>query len=672
MLKAQHTYRIIKEKLVLLKFLFCIFIYFTTNGQESNLNSNQQIADSLLSSSKQEVKKGDFAKALLSVEKGLLIYKKIKNYKSAADCHNQIATIHYYQGDFYKALTAFENSKIYFEKANFKNGIASATNNKGAIYYFLGNYSKALDHYKEALEFHKKLNNQIQIAGTTQNIGNIYLILNDLKNAKIYYEVAKKIYTQNNDEKSLSLLLSSIGDVNLKEKKYDIALKNFETSLLLATKSNSLKIKSEVLFNIGKLFEQQNEFDKSLTYYNQSFNTSIEAKSSLHESSALIALGIVNGKLDNQIEAIKKCKKGLVIAEKINSVATQKEACECLYNAYKISNNSSKALQYSEQMYLLRDSLNLKQTSDKILNMEFERKALLDSITNVEKERKLKLKHKEEVKQKEAQRNVFIIAVCFAVLIALAIFSRLNYVRKSKARLQIEKDRSEHLLHNILPVEVAEELKEKGYVDAQNFETASILFTDFKSFTETASHLSPQELVAEINVCFKAFDKIIDHYQIEKIKTIGDAYMAAGGLPKPDTNAVKKIILAAIAMQNFVSKRKLENQKNNKPAFEMRVGIHVGPIVAGIVGVKKFQYDVWGETVNIASRMESNGDIGKVNISHNTYILVKGEKDLAFESRGKIDVKGKGELQMYFVSLNQTLKKNYLLPIKDTINRKHQ
>ena len=238
------------------------------------------------------------------------------------------------------------------------------------------------------------------------------------------------------------------------------------------------------------------------------------------------------------------------------------------------------------------------------------------------------------------------------MVIALGVWSRLNYTKKAKARLQIEKDRSEHLLLNILPEEIADELKAKGFVDAQDFETASILFTDFKSFTETASKLSPQALVEEINVCFKAFDAIIEQYQIEKIKTIGDAYMAAGGLPKPDINAIKNTILAALDMQDFIVKQKKENDHLNKPAFDMRVGIHVGAVVAGIVGIKKFQYDIWGDTVNIASRIESNGETGKVNISQTTYDYIKNDTDFKFEYRGKIAAKGKGDIEMYFVYKN--------------------
>ena len=405
----------------------------------------------------------------------------------------------------------------------------------------------------------------------------------------------------------------------------------------------------------------------SVAFLEQSILIANDIENDLQKSTSLVALGDTFLKFNKKSAAINNCTKGLQIAERINSISVQAEACNCLYDAYKAVNNPLKALQYNEQMYVLRDSLNLKQTSDKILNMQFEKEMLLDSIAHVEKERKAELAHQRIVQKKEKQRNIFLLTGCFALLIAAGIFSRLRLVKKSKARLQIEKDRSEHLLHNILPEEVAEELKQKGYVDAQDFETASILFTDFKSFTETASHLTPQELVEEINTCFKAFDEIIEHYQIEKIKTIGDAYMAAGGLPKPDANAVKKTILAALDMQDFIARRKRENTFRNAPAFDMRVGIHVGPIVAGIVGVKKFQYDIWGDTVNMASRMESNGIIGKVNISNATYTLVKNEPDFIFEYRGKIEAKGKGELDMYFVSKTTTSKSYMATKLKQLV-----
>ena len=227
-----------------------------------------------------------------------------------------------------------------------------------------------------------------------------------------------------------------------------------------------------------------------------------------------------------------------------------------------------------------------------------------------------------------------------------------NEIEKEKEEVEKQKNKSDELLLNILPAEIAEELKEKGKSDARDFEMVSILFSDFKSFTEVSSKLSAKVLVSEINICFKAFDHIMAKYKIEKIKTIGDAYMAAGGLPVPTDDSVKNTLLAALEMQTFIGKRKTENAVAGKPAFEMRVGIHTGPVVAGIVGVKKFQYDIWGDTVNTASRMESNGEVGKVNISQATYDLLKDDPAFLFEARGKVEAKGKGAIHMWFVSKN--------------------
>jgi class 3 adenylate cyclase len=215
--------------------------------------------------------------------------------------------------------------------------------------------------------------------------------------------------------------------------------------------------------------------------------------------------------------------------------------------------------------------------------------------------------------------------------------------------LSREKDRSEELLKNILPENVANELKVSGTAQARHFDQATVLFSDFREFTRIAEQLSADELVEELNVCFNAFDRIMEKYGVEKIKTIGDAYMAAGGVPDPSGGTPLAVVLAGLEMQQIIRERQVEREAQGKAAFEMRVGIHTGPVVAGIVGRRKFQYDIWGDTVNTASRMESACEPGDVNISGATYELVKDAPELVFTPRGNVQAKGKGEMEMYYV-----------------------
>ena len=173
--------------------------------------------------------------------------------------------------------------------------------------------------------------------------------------------------------------------------------------------------------------------------------------------------------------------------------------------------------------------------------------------------------------------------------------------------LAVEQEKTESLLSNILPAEVAEELKATGQAEAKEFEHVTIMFSDFQNFTSISEDMTPADLVAELNACFYAFDAIMGTYHLEKIKTIGDAYMAASGLRHEVSSHPVDMVRAALEMQAFLAAHETDNRSKGKPAFVMRVGIHTGPVVAGIVGIKKFQYDVWGDTVNTASRMETAG-----------------------------------------------------------------
>ncbi len=209
-------------------------------------------------------------------------------------------------------------------------------------------------------------------------------------------------------------------------------------------------------------------------------------------------------------------------------------------------------------------------------------------------------------------------------------------------QLEEEKQQSERLLLNILPAEVAQELKAKGSAEAKQYDAVSVMFTDFVNFTQVSERLGPKELVDKLDACFRAFDEIIEKYGLEKIKTVGDAYIAVCGLPQEDPDHAVKTAKAALEIRQFV-----EQFNEKEHTFEVRVGIHSGPVVAGIVGFKKFQYDIWGDTVNTAARMEQNSEKGKINVSVATYDLIKA--NFNFTPRGKVAAKNKGEIEMYFL-----------------------
>lgn len=210
-----------------------------------------------------------------------------------------------------------------------------------------------------------------------------------------------------------------------------------------------------------------------------------------------------------------------------------------------------------------------------------------------------------------------------------------------------ERNKSEKLLLNILPMHVADELKKYNRVTPMHFNSATVLFTDMVGFTKIAERLSPGELIHELDACFAKFDEIIRQFDMEKIKTIGDAYMAAGGLPDINQSHALDSVLAAIQMQHFMVQMKKDKEAKNQPFWQIRLGIHTGPLVAGVIGTEKFSYDVWGDTVNTASRMESSGAAEQVNISKATYDLV--HEYFVCEYRGKLVAKNKGEIDMYFV-----------------------
>lgn len=270
---------------------------------------------------------------------------------------------------------------------------------------------------------------------------------------------------------------------------------------------------------------------------------------------------------------------------------------------------------------------------------------------------------KERLNEKrEYQNNLrWILGILFFfIIILLVILIAYRQLRRRKKRIEeqnviiaesareitLQREKSDGLLLNILPFAVAEELKSKGVAKPRLYDEVSVGFTDFSGFTMISEILSPEELVAQLDAMFLEFDKIIEKYELQRIKTIGDAYMFAAGLPDPLEDHAKRSIQASIEIRDFIEGFNA-NIAPTDPQWNIRIGVHSGPVVAGVIGIKKFAYDIWGDTVNTAARMESSGQVGKVNISEVTQNLLNG--DFKTEHRGKVQAKNKGAIEMYFV-----------------------
>jgi adenylate cyclase len=258
--------------------------------------------------------------------------------------------------------------------------------------------------------------------------------------------------------------------------------------------------------------------------------------------------------------------------------------------------------------------------------------------------------------EKQTLINYLLILGLSGLIILAAFFYRMYTVKKGiqdllmqkNGEIETEKKRSDDLLLNILPQEVAEELKRTGKYESRYFDKVTVMFTDFKDFTKISEQVTPKKLVEDIDFIFRAFDDIMERNELEKIKTIGDAYLCVSGLPDTTTHNPMNVLKAATEIQDFIKELIEEKRKENQPFFDIRIGIHTGPLVAGIVGAKKFAFDIWGDTVNTAARMEQNCEPGKINLSGSTFkeVLTKVE----YTYRGKVEAKNKGEIDMYYLN----------------------
>jgi adenylate cyclase len=512
-----------------------------------------------------------------------------------ADALQLLADFYWTQKKFTGALENYINAYGLYSKydtRDFPRKSDYLTDYGGKFYYF-GDYSSAKRYFLEALLATQA--NKMQIS-RINTVALCYDFLGQHDSAALYFNKAMDVAVRQHDETWIGILSGNIADIYYKRGEYDKARDLLEKSIALCLKNTVLQNAVYSLSLLGDVYLIKGDRKKGLELELQAY------------------------------DIIKKKNKWN------NNYIVVRRVYPFIAKAYAANGNTALAYTFLDSASAAKDSVAKERSLLFVAGAQHKAEVQKHMVEILEKESALQ--------RQTVIRNSFIGGFAIVALFSIVVF-------RQKKRISIEKKRSDELLHNILPEETAQELKINGSAEAKSYDLVTVMFTDFKDFTQASERMEARELVKEINYCYSEFDKIIDKHNIEKIKTIGDSYMCAGGLPVINkTNAVD-VVKAAIEIQQLMHRHKEEREKQSRAFFQIRIGIHTGSVVAGIVGIRKFAYDIWGDTVNIASRMESSGEAGKINISGSTHELIKDKFNCVH--RGKIEAKNKGQIEMYFV-----------------------
>ncbi|OUD12552.1 hypothetical protein TPSD3_15820 [Thioflexithrix psekupsensis] len=560
-----------------------------------------------------------------------------------------LAKLHYDLGSYVQALASYEKVSVLAGKLGDKEKFAAALLGMSMTLWRQDNYQAALEHGLNALRAYQELDHRAGIADALHNIGTINDILKNYDKALEYHQQALVLREQLQDRKAIAESLNAMGIVYYFSKNYEKAAEFYEKTLAILMQLEDDKGVAKLLNNLGLVYKEQGDYDKAINYFFQTLDYANKLGNKyeiVNVSNNIGKLFILKADYD---QAELFLHRALKIAEEIEAKDLIRESSEYYSDLFVANNDYEKALFYFKKAAQIRREL---------LD-ENRGKAIADLQTKYETEQKAQeialLQRENNIKQLELERqtllrNGFLIGFGFVLLMAMVAFYL--YIVKKKAHHQLselyslisqEKAKSDQLLLNILPSRVANDLKEFGKTEPELFENVTVFFSDIVSFTKTSEKLDVKVLIEELNDIFTAFDNIVERNHCERIKTIGDAYLCVCGMPEENPQHAYNIVRAAVEIIQYMQQRNAQRSIS----WQIRVGIHTGPVVGGVVGVKKYIYDVFGDTINTTSRMEANSEPMKINISSVTYAAIQGQ--FKTQDRGEIDAKGKGKMRMYFV-----------------------
>ena len=575
---------------------------------------------------------------------GTQLAKKINDSERLGNALKNVGLGYYYMGDFVEVLENWEASLSAYESIGHAQGISNLLSNIGAVYYTTGDNTKAIEYYLRALRMSESAGDDFRTATVLQNIGAVYENTKEFAKAEDYLLRALAMCEKLEYDKGIGTTSLNLGEIYFQREDLGQASKYYGISRNVFEKLDDPFLPT-VLIMIGELDGKMNNYGKALRSLQEAYNMAQSKDGKVAMAMAKNRLGDTYVDVGVPDKAIESYLKALDLGLKIGVNDELQRTYEGLTNAYKLEGDYVSVTRYQDSLLKTNQTIydleKDKNISNLQLSFDIEKKQTEIDLLNADNEIK-----SQQIARANIFRNFLLATAAFLLIVVGGVWYQYRYARKTNNIITEERNKSDHLLLNILPQETAEELKQKGSVQAQKYQSATVLFTDFVNFTGAAGKVSPEALVESIDYYFRNFDEIIGRHNLEKIKTIGDAYMCVGGLPKENNSNAMDAMKAAQEIIEFV-----ENTKQDPPAgvtaFNIRIGINSGPLVAGVVGTRKFQYDIWGDTVNVASRMESNCEPNHINVSENIFEVLKD--DLAFEYRGKIKVKNKGKMKMYYL-----------------------
>ena len=561
---------------------------------------------------------GMSASAQRRYDEALRFYEHVKKIRLELADEEGLAVVHaklgntkLYSGNYPEALQHYKAAIIIREQMNDVMSAADLYTNSGIIHGFQGNHLLALQSHLQALKTYEQAKDISRIASSSNNIGLIYLDQKNFEEALKMFERALEIRKEKNDLKAVSDLLNNIGMVYRAENKFHEALEFYQQAQRLREKLGDKAKLGSSYSNIGKVYKDLKQHSIAIGYYETAFELFKESNEKRGVVQSYLNLGEIFLEKQDYGKATEFLENAVKSANETGLKNYLRDALQSLSSLFAIQKNFEKAYETYVEYTSVDKEISNADTSKQIAQMS--------------------VRHEIEQKDREAE------------------IERIKNVELKKAydSLDVEKKRSEDLLHNILPEAVADEIKRNGKSEARYYESASVMFCDIVGFTKISETLGPQQLISAVDECYRKFDEIVEKHGIEKIKVIGDSYMCAGGIPMENETHAIDIIRAAFEMRDFTLQFSIAQKRKGLPEFHFRFGINTGALVTGIVGAKKFAYDVWGDTVNVAARMEQNSEADKINISGSTYGLIKATANCTH--RGKIQAKNKGEIDMYFV-----------------------